>query len=188
MQGYDVTQWLDSPGLAPKGAVLLFSVLTIFMAIAWIQLIAGELVGCLQAFGIALDCPPALLGFTLAVVNSLGDQATNVAVARVSGKRAAFAACFSGMTFNIAISSAYGYVLYVQRTHQHVIPMHITYPTWVLWGCLVAFLVSLLGIIAARKGTVGIAELPFWVGRWSKMGFLVLLLAFFAQGFVQWSQ
>ena len=186
VQGASITEWLQRNTVASQAAVACFSALSIFMAVAWIQLFAGELVGCLQAFGIVLHCPPVLLGFLLAIVNSFGDQATNVAVAQVSGKRAAFAACFSSMSFNLAVSSVYGYLLYVQRTHEAVLPMRITPPTWLLCGALVAFLVALLLIIGMRWWACGQAELPTWVGLWARRSFAALSCVFVAQGVLDW--
>jgi Ca2+/Na+ antiporter len=166
--------------------VLLFSLLTIFMAVVWLQMVAGELVGCLRACGILIRCPQVLLGFSLAIINSLGDQATNTSVARVSGKRAAFAACFSGQTFNVAVASLCGYVLNSRQTHQGVVPLHVSQSTWLLWGTLATYLCLLLSTIGVRHLQMGRAELPHWAGSAARLLFGVLVAAFWVTGLLHW--
>lgn len=152
LQGFGLPQWIQGDGLLPRLCMLAISAGTLFMAVGWIQVIAGELVGCLQvcnthalhayphnhcmhatqqvtlwffmqALGNLIHCPPSLLGFTLAAVNSLGDQATNLAVARSAGKRAAIAACFSSMAFNLCLAPAYGCLLYAQKHAATAVPL-----------------------------------------------------------------
>lgn len=179
-------EWLDSPGVAPKAATLLFALTTLAMAAAWIQLIAGELVGCLRACGTLLRCPPVLLGFTLAIVNSLGDQATNTAVARVSGARAAFAACFSGQTFNVAMASLLGYWLNRAHTHARVVQLRVSPSTWLLWGVLAVYLVVLLVAIGVLRMRQGSAEVPARAGTGAQALFGLLLASFWLVGLCKW--
>jgi solute carrier family 24 (sodium/potassium/calcium exchanger), member 6 len=162
--------------------------LTAFLAVCWIQFIAGELVGCLQAFGIVINCPPVLLGFTLAVVNSLADQATSLSVARVSGKRAAFAACYASMTFNVSLATFCGYLLYVRRTRKRALLVRITQPTWLLWWSLMCMCMALLLVIAASKVRQGEAQLPRMTGQWLRTSFVILLFLFVLQGIWEWGK
>ena len=186
VQGYGLTGWLDGPGVAPQVAILLYAFISIFCAVAWIQLVASELVGALRACGLLIQCPPVLLGFTLAIVNSLGDLATNTSVARVSGKRAAFAACFSGQTFNLAMASLYGTTLYWARTHSATAPLRISGSTWLLWFALVLYAISLLATIGVSHVTAGAAELPRWAGKAARGAFAALVVLFWAVGLVKW--
>lgn len=177
---------MQGDGIAPRLCVLGLSAVTLFMAVGWIQFLAGELVGCMQALGNVVKCPPTLLGFTLAAINSLGDQATNLSVARTSGKRAAFAACFSGMTFNLCIASAYGWFLYTQKYGVAVVPMVISRPTWMLWIAMVAFLLVLLSVLVWSKVTSGDLCIPYRGGKWSQYAFLGLMVCFVATGVADW--
>lgn len=186
MQGYAASRWLDTASTPVRAAVLAFSGLTAALTVAWIQLIASELVGCLQAFGIVLHCPPVLLGFALAVVHSFVDHATNLSVAKVSGKRAAFAACYSGMAFNLTAASLGGYLLYARHVHATRLPLRISSPTWLLWGSLVTFLVATLGRLSSLPWRGGAAPLPDSLGWWSRMAFFAVLLAFLAQSVASW--
>lgn len=187
LQGNDISKWLASPSIVPKACIIVFAIITMAMAAAWIQMVAGELVNCLRACGILLGCPPALLGFTLAAINSMGDLATNTAVAQVSGKRAAFAACFCGQTFNLAMASVYGFVLNVMRTHQDSIEMQISPGTWILWLSLMGYLLVLLFSIAGNVLHTGAVELPYQCGRAARYMFAVLLGAFLVRGAFAWS-
>lgn len=186
MQGFAAPRWLDTASAPVKVAILAFSGLTAALTVAWIQLIASELVGCLQAFGIVLQCPPVLLGFALAVVNSLVDAATNLAVAKVSGKRAAFAACYSGMAFNLTAASLGGYLLYTRQTHAARLPLHISSPTWLLWSSLVAFLVATLGRLSVLPWRGGAAPLPDSIGQWCRVAFFAVLAVFLLQASAKW--
>eukprot|EP00892_Ulva_mutabilis_P007411 jgi/Ulvmu1/5041/UM021_0058.1 len=185
--GFGIPKWIQGQGIVPRLCVLAFSAVTLFMAVGWIQLVAGELVGCMQALGNVVKCPTALLGFALAAINSLGDQATNLSLARTSGKRAAFAACFSGMTFNLCIASAYGWFLYTQKYNVATVPLQISLPTWILYTAMVLFLICMLCVVACVKTATGNFCIPQAAGRWCQMTFLVLLIGFVAGGIVQWS-
>jgi len=188
VQGFGIPTWIQGDGVAPRFCVLAFSAVTLFMAVGWIQFLAGELVGCMQALGNVVKCPPVLLGFTLAAINSLGDQATNLSVARTSGKRAAFAACFSGMAFNICIASAYGWFLYTQKYGVTVVPLQISVPTWMLWGAMVAFLLAFLVLLTCVKVATGDLSIPYAAGKWSQLLFLGLMVGFVSVGVVEWSR
>ena len=48
MQGFGLPQWIQGAGVGPCVCMLGMSAGTLFMAVGWIQIIAGELVGCLQ--------------------------------------------------------------------------------------------------------------------------------------------
>lgn len=186
LQGFGIPPWIQGDGLAPRLCVLAFSLVTLVMAVGWIQFLAGELVGCIQALGNVVKCPPVLLGFTLAAINSLGDQATNLSVARTSGKRAAFAACFSGMIFNLCIASAYGWILYTHKYSALTVPLQISLPTWMLWVALIVYLAGLLGTLAWVKARTGRLAIPHVTGKWAQGTFVCLLAAFVGLGVYEW--
>lgn len=74
------------------------------MCIAWIYLLAGELVACLSAIGDISGLPPAVLGLTvLAWGNSVGDLFANIAVAKQGLGEMAMAGCYGGPVFNLLI-------------------------------------------------------------------------------------
>lgn len=186
LQGFGIPDWIQGQSVVPRLCVLAFSAVTLFMAVGWIQFLAGELVGCMQALGNVVKCPPVLLGFTLAAVNSFGDQATNLSLARTNGKRAAFAACFSGMAFNLCLASAYGWFLYTQKYGVSSVPLQISIPTWILWVTMVAYLLGMLCVLAGMKLSMGALCIPQVAGRWFQLTFMLLLLGFCAAGIVQW--
>ncbi len=73
-------------------------------SVAWIAAAARELTECLAAIGDAVGASPASLSVTvLAIGNSLGDLAADVATARGGQPTMAIAACFSGPLFNMAV-------------------------------------------------------------------------------------
>lgn len=89
-------RWWDANGLVDAVAFL--------CSVAWIAAAARELTECLAAIGDVLGVTPASLSVTvLAIGNSLGDLAADVATARSGQPTMAVAACFSGPLFNMAV-------------------------------------------------------------------------------------
>ncbi|KXS16791.1 hypothetical protein M427DRAFT_144609 [Gonapodya prolifera JEL478] len=73
------------------------SVLGFLSGIAWIYVIANELVGILSTMGQILQIPDAILGLTVfAIGNSSSDLITDIAMARMGMGRMAIAAAFGG--------------------------------------------------------------------------------------------
>ncbi|KAG0263716.1 hypothetical protein BG011_008229 [Mortierella polycephala] len=67
------------------------------VAMTWIFIVANEVVGILQGFGMILGVSDAILGLTVfAMGNSLGDLVANTTIARMGFPRMAFSACFGG--------------------------------------------------------------------------------------------
>ena len=74
------------------------------MSVAWIRIIAGELLTCLAAVADIFGLPPSVLGLTvLAWGNSVGDFFSNVAVARQGQAEMALAGCYGGPAFNMLV-------------------------------------------------------------------------------------
>ncbi|KAG0199648.1 hypothetical protein BGX28_007105 [Mortierella sp. GBA30] len=67
------------------------------VAMTWIFVVANEVVGILQAYGMILGVSDAILGLTVfAMGNSLGDLVANVTIAKLGFPRMALSACFGG--------------------------------------------------------------------------------------------
>ena len=78
--------------------------MSFFTAIAWIYVIANELVNLLQTFGLVIGLSPDLLGLTvLAWGNSIGDLVSNVAVARMGFPQMGVAAAFGSPLLNLLV-------------------------------------------------------------------------------------
>jgi solute carrier family 24 (sodium/potassium/calcium exchanger), member 6 len=83
------------------------------MNIAWIYVVANELVALLLSFGIIFDIAPALLGLTvLAWGNSLGDLISDVTVARKGLAGMAIGACIGGPLFNLVVGAGMSITLH----------------------------------------------------------------------------
>jgi sodium/potassium/calcium exchanger 6 len=98
----------------PKGGVvaLLWVLGAFLMCVAWIYILAGELVVCLEALGRMLSVPSAYLGLTvLAWGNSIGDFFSNTSLARRGLGEMALAGCYGGPVFNmlVGLSLSIGY-------------------------------------------------------------------------------
>lgn len=87
---------------APKTEQVHIVLVAFLMSVFWISTVAGELLNCLEAVGILLKLPPALLGLTvLAWGNSVGDLVADVAVAKAGQPAMAMAGCFACPMFNM---------------------------------------------------------------------------------------
>ncbi|KAI7832253.1 Sodium/calcium exchanger protein-domain-containing protein [Gamsiella multidivaricata] len=89
-----------------------FCFIGFLVAITWIFLVANEVVGILQAFGMIFGVSDAILGLTIfAMGNSLGDLVANITIAKMGFPRMAFSACFGGpllnMLLGVGISGTY---------------------------------------------------------------------------------
>lgn len=62
-QGFGLPQWIQGSGVVPRLCMLGMSAGTLFMAVGWIQIIAGELVGCLQVCSQLTGMRAVLLAF-----------------------------------------------------------------------------------------------------------------------------
>lgn len=80
-------------------------------AALWVDAVASELVALLRLIGVVAQIPPAVLGGTLlAWGNSVGDLATNVAVARRGLPNMALTACYAGPLTNLLVGLGAGLV------------------------------------------------------------------------------
>ncbi|KAJ1936319.1 hypothetical protein GGF37_005657 [Kickxella alabastrina] len=68
-----------------------------FCGLAWVYIVADEMVSITQALGVILDLSEEILGLTLVGFgNSLGDLVTNLTLARMGFPMMAISACFGG--------------------------------------------------------------------------------------------
>lgn len=89
-----------------RGPLCLFGFI---LSVAWISMIASELVGVLVAFGVILDVSDALLGLTVfAVGNSSNDLIANTSVARRGLPVMAMSASLGGPMLNILLGIGIG--------------------------------------------------------------------------------
>jgi len=134
--------------LENRRALKVYFLCIAFMAtVAWISLIAGELVTLLSTIGIIAKIPSSILGFTvLAWGNSIGDLVANVGVAKAGKPAMAISACFGGPLLNILIGVGVSSTINTLH-HKYDFPSstEITLATvGVLGGCLIH-----LGIVPA---------------------------------------
>ncbi|KAG0237495.1 hypothetical protein BGW42_000705 [Actinomortierella wolfii] len=114
------------------------------VAITWIFLVANEVVGILQAFGMIFRVSDAILGLTIfAMGNSLGDLVANITVARMGFPRMAFSACFGGPLLNMLLGVGISGTYMTFKTDQPI-PIEVS-PT--LLVSLVGVLLTLLAAI-----------------------------------------
>ena len=92
--------------------------------IAWIYMLATEVVCVLTTFGIITGIPDSVMGLTvLAWGNSLGDLISNVAVARDGFAEMAIAGCYGGPVFNLLVGLGASLVILVNASPTHTLPL-----------------------------------------------------------------
>ncbi|KAK3824054.1 MAG: Sodium/calcium exchanger protein-domain-containing protein [Linnemannia gamsii] len=123
------------------------------VAITWIFLVANEVVGILQAFGMIFGVSDAILGLTIfAMGNSLGDLVANITIARMGFPRMAFSACFGGPLLNMLLGVGISGT-YMTLNTGNPIPLELS-PT--LFVSIIGVLVTLLTaiVVVPRNGYV----------------------------------
>ncbi|KAF9115885.1 hypothetical protein BGX27_005951 [Mortierella sp. AM989] len=121
------------------------------VAITWIFLVANEVVGILQAFGMIFGVSDAILGLTIfAMGNSLGDLVANITIAKMGFPRMAFSACFGGPLLNMLLGVGISGTYMTVKTGTHI-PLKVS-PT--LFVSLIGVLVTLSAamIVVPRNG------------------------------------
>eukprot|EP00118_Oscarella_pearsei_P009034 m.49534 g.49534 ORF g.49534 m.49534 type:complete len:570 (+) comp34008_c0_seq1:16-1725(+) len=91
-----------SQTLMPNAPVqFLFGFLAFITSIAWMNILANEVVAVLQSFGILFNISLAVLGVTvLAIGNSIGDWVADTAVARAGTPAMGVSSCFGSPLLN----------------------------------------------------------------------------------------
>ncbi|GJJ75231.1 solute carrier family 24 (sodium/potassium/calcium exchanger), member 6 [Entomortierella parvispora] len=140
------------------------------VAMAWIFLVANEVVGILQALGMILKVSDAILGLTVfAMGNSLGDLVANITIARMGFPRMAFSACFGGPLLNMLLGVGVSGIYVTVQTSDPILLEAA--PTLIvsLVGVLLTMVAAL--VVVPRSGY----ELTRWWG-WFLLGVYAVCL------------
>ena len=93
--------WFGCGDAAPPRAYPLLVVVGFVTVIAWLDLVANEVVAVIQTLGFLLGISTSILGLTVvAIGNSVGDLVADSAVARRGDVRMAVASCFGSPLLN----------------------------------------------------------------------------------------
>lgn len=120
------------------------------ISIAWISLVADEMVAILNALGVICNIPDALLGITIfAIGNSLDDLAANISVAQHDHPVMALSACFGGPLLSVllGISVSGIFVLAKGLKNEHHITAINLRPNQTLFitaGMIIAIVMTML--------------------------------------------
>jgi sodium/potassium/calcium exchanger 6 len=135
---------------------------TFLLSIAWIYLLAHELVGILQALGMLMRISDVILGATvLAWGSSVGDTVSNILVAKKGSPETAIAAAFGGPLFNLLFGSSVSLLYMTVKLYpaQYAAPLHLDSLVTAI------FLVGNIAVCAAvvhwQKYTI-----PRWFAVW----------------------
>ncbi|KAF9922728.1 hypothetical protein FBU30_007149 [Linnemannia zychae] len=123
------------------------------VAITWIFLVANEVVGVLQAFGMIFGVSDAILGLTIfAMGNSLGDLVANITIARMGFPRMAFSACFGGPLLNMLLGVGLSGTYMTLKTGTSI-PLQVS-PTLIV--SIVGVLITLLAamVVVPQNGYI----------------------------------
>jgi len=142
------SKWDETPIYFPLYCIIAFGI-----SMAWIYLIASELVAVLQAIGLILGISDVILGATvLAWGNSVGDLVADIVMARHGAPRMAIAACYGGPCFNImfglGLSLTYSTIIHYPEPYP-VAATHLYYLTAAFF--VVGLTVSLVVIALVTK-------------------------------------
>lgn len=150
------------------------------MCIAWIYLLAGELVACLSAVGEVLGIPSSFMGLTiLAWGNSVGDYFANVAVAKQGFSEMAVTGCIGGPIFNMFIGLGLSFFVICVKEYPVPFAFSLDITSIISLGFLFFTLVGTLIAVVRRNYVIdkdiGYMLLGFY-GLYTFVQFLLLLL------------
>jgi sodium/potassium/calcium exchanger 6 len=136
----------------PSGTYGIVWVLFSFtMCIAWIYLLAGELVACLSAVGDALSIPSSFMGLTiLAWGNSVGDFFSNIAVGKQGMSEMAVAGCYGGPIFNTFFGLGMSFLYICLKTYPEPFLLAFDSTSIISILCLLATLVATLAYVSMK--------------------------------------
>uniref|UniRef100_A0A131YNK2 K+ dependent na+ca2+ antiporter n=1 Tax=Rhipicephalus appendiculatus TaxID=34631 RepID=A0A131YNK2_RHIAP len=121
-----------------------FGYVGFLVAVAWIYLLANEVLSLLKTFGIVIGLSDAFLGMTvLAWGNSIGDYISNLSVARQGYPRMAISACYGGPLLNLLLGFGIPYTLKLAQSGG-VMSLQWTTMIGILYGTITTTLVSTL--------------------------------------------
>jgi sodium/potassium/calcium exchanger 6 len=152
------------------------------LSIAWIYLLAHELVGILQALGMLMRISDVILGATvLAWGASVGDTVSNILVAKKGSPETAIAAAFGGPLFNLLFGSSVSLLYMTVKLYpaQYAAPLHLD--SLVTAVFLVGNIAVCAGVVHWQKYTI-----PRWFAFWLFSVYLAydVVLVLFGAGIV----
>ena len=135
------------------------------IAAMWIDTIASEVVALLEYFGVLSGVDSSILGVTiLAWGNSIGDMATNTAMAKKGLGNMAITACYAGPVFNILVGLGLGFLSWIKFPHRKGSAKFVRVELEPTVAAGVFFIVlNSVGIIAI--GLINGNQLPAWHGK-----------------------
>lgn len=155
------------------------------VAAMWIDTIASEVVGLLEYFGVLSGVDSSILGVTvLAWGNSIGDMATNTAMAKKGLGNMAMTACYAGPVFNILVGLGLGFLSWIRDSSTKGMSKSVSVELDATVAAGAAFIVlNYVGIIVI--GLLNGNSLPAWYGKFMLFFYGVFLvvsvtLVFFA--------
>ena len=147
------------------------------IAAMWIDTIASEVVGLLEYFGVLSGVDSSVLGVTiLAWGNSIGDMATNTAMAKKGLGNMAITACYAGPVFNILVGLGLGFLTWIRdSTWTKGMPktVDVELNATVAAGSMFVVLNS-IGIIVI--GLLNGNSLPAWYGKFMLVFYGIFLV------------
>jgi sodium/potassium/calcium exchanger 6 len=148
------------------------------VGVAWIDTIAGEVVGALSFLSALASFPAGVTGLTLlAWGNSLGDFFGNRAMARAGHASIATTACFAAPLFNMLMSLALGFGGYLARHGAGALRVSLTPEVGLGCGFLIVYN---LAIIAVGRAT---GRLPWWFAVFARVWYGIYFVVACASGF-----
>mmetsp|Transcript_5283 Transcript_5283/g.11787 ORF Transcript_5283/g.11787 Transcript_5283/m.11787 type:complete len:850 (-) Transcript_5283:642-3191(-) len=121
----------------PKWIRGTFVVMSFLNSIAWIDLLASELVALLEALGYILDIDHVILGLTvLAWGNSLGDLLADVAVAKQGYPSMAITACYGCPLFNMMLGLGISFTAVCASSFPTSVPVSLDIHLFISFLCL----------------------------------------------------
>eukprot|EP00798_Chlamydomonas_sp_ICE-L_P011917 gene11917-15019_t len=157
-----------------------FSVVGFILGAMWIDTVASEAVGIIVLCAQLLNVHPSVMGLTLlAWGNSLGDLASNTAMAKQGFSNMALTACFASPLFNMLISFAFGAYSYFLTSGEPSMDIQLQLPVGL--GC-VFLLIYNFAIVAVGLFYNGIIPRRFYIfaRTWYCLYLLVACYADFA--------
>mmetsp|Transcript_1812 Transcript_1812/g.5275 ORF Transcript_1812/g.5275 Transcript_1812/m.5275 type:complete len:206 (+) Transcript_1812:233-850(+) len=142
---WHMTDWASMPVWMSH----VFLGMSFVSSIAWISMLAQELLSCLSTLGHIMGLSPAIMGVTvLAWGNSVGDLVADVALARNGAPVVALAGCYAGPMFNMLIGLGLALVIKTTLLYPQPYGLHYDANVPVSFGFLFAALIS--SILAVR--------------------------------------
>lgn len=144
------------------------------VAAMWIDTFASEVVGLVEYLGILSGIDTAILGVTvMAWGSSIGDMATNTAMARKGLGNMAITACYAGPVFNILVGLGLGFLTWIadSKNKLKVVPVELS-PAVAAGAAFVVM--NAVGIIVF--GLLNGNQLPPWYGKFMLVFYGVFLV------------